>query len=126
MIELLLVLVLGNGGGLRVAPIEVDLIEFNHRCSADDCLQFDQIILWEWSPDYRRYNAQHWFLPRSLGEHPVKVGEFYQCSMVRLDGGRAVYRAKLFRETWTLEDPERENIKVFPVEFRGRVFSCSR
>ena len=125
MVLALLLIVLG-GSGMRTAINQVDMIELNHKCSENECLQFDQVILWEWSPDYRRWNAHHWFLPRSLSEYPVKVGEFHQCTATTLDGKQFVFRSKMFRETWTFDDPERENIKVFPVEMRSRVFSCAR
>lgn len=33
--------------------IESELMELNHAVTCDGVCRFDQIILWQWSPDYR-------------------------------------------------------------------------
>jgi len=116
MLWILLALAIGSN---KIDRAEVDLIELNHRGSEDGCLQFDQVIIWKWSPNYRRYDAQYWFIVNSLPGYPVQAGEFYQCYGCRPDQQRIMFRSKMFRETWTTDDPERENIKLFPIEMRS-------
>jgi len=115
MLWLLLATVIGTSQIDRAA---VDLIELNHKYSETGCLNFDQVIIWKWSPDYRRYNAQHWFIVSSEPGYPVQAGEFYQCRQTDLNGRRILFRSKMFRETWTTNDPERENLKLFPLQMR--------
>ena len=116
MLWILLAIAIGSG---KVDRAEVDMIELNHKCSENECVQFDQVIIWKWSHDYRRYDAQHWFIPRSEMECPVKVGEFYQCFGYCSDNTtRILFRSKMYRETWTTNDPERENLKLFQMNLR--------
>ena len=116
MLWILLAIALGSGG---VEHVEVDLIELNHRGSENGLLQFDQVIIWKWSPDYRRYNAQHWFIPRSSTEYPIRAGQFYQCFGHYSGQKRLLFRSKMYRETSTTNDPERENLKLFPLDLRS-------
>lgn len=100
--------------------IDAELMELNHSISCDGVCRFDQIILWKWSPDYRRWDAQYWAivgLNDALADYPVKHGEFHECRINR-DGRRIAIRARMFRETWTSGDPERENARFFPIELR--------
>jgi hypothetical protein len=50
----------------------------------------------------------------------MKAGEFYQCYGCYSDNKKILFRSKMFRETWTANDPERDNLKLFPIEMRGR------
>lgn len=113
MLWILLSIAMGSG---KVDREQVDLIELNHKCSENECLQFDQVIIWKWSPEYRRYNVQHWFIVSALPGYPTRVGEFYQCYS---DNKKILFRSKMFRETWTHNDPERDNLKLFPIEMRN-------
>ena len=117
MLWLLLTAVLGT---YHVDRADVEMLELNHQRSADGCLQFDQVIVWKWAPDYRRWNAHHWFIVSSPPGYPVQAGEFYQCYGCYSDQKRILFRAKIYRETWTTNDPERENLKLFPLELRTR------
>ncbi len=123
MLWMLLAIVIGVRGTNHE---EVDLIELNHKLSESGAHQFDQVILWKWSPDYRRFNVQHWFIPRDPSEYPAKAGELYQCFGFYHDQKRILIRSKMFRETWTTHDPERENTRLFPTELRRRERICER
>ena len=103
--------------------VNVDLIELNHQHSTDGLIKFDQVIIWKWSPDYRRYDAQHWFIPHRPTEFPTKTGSLYQCSAP--NPTTTIFQSKLYRETWTNHDPERENLNLFPSKLRSIRLGCS-
>lgn len=118
---ILLVLVLIGGG--RNENIEtVDLIEFNTYLRHDGSIHFEQVILWDWSPDYRRYQVVAWVFVNRLYCGPVKIGPWYHICW--LDESSKVYRirAGAYRETKTHVDPERENIKLWPSESRRKLW----
>ena len=121
MLAILLVLASGGfGNEIR----QFDLMELNHCQTADGLMRFDQIILWDWSPDYRRWHVQYWIMASDRSCHPVRVGNRYECHWTN-GANRIVFSAKLFRETWTIGDPERENIRLFPVDMRRKLV-CER
>ena len=114
MVSLLVLLAVLHGGNAgRV--VHVDLIELNHLYR-DGQHTFDQFILYDWSPDYRRYHAICWAFPSELNRQLPKLGESHR---VRLDGIEV--RAKLYRETWTTHDPERQNLTVCPEQYRRKL-----
>jgi len=121
MAWMLLLLVLSGRHSVNCDDlIESELMELNHAVTCDGVCRFDQLILWKWSPDYRRWDAHYWAIVGmggELAEYPVNVGKFHECRINR-EGRRIVIRSKLFRETWTVGDPERENLKLQPAEFR--------
>lgn len=108
------------GSGAAAQPTQtVDLIELNHKyCDVTGRLQFDQVIFWEWSPDYRRYDAVGWGLindRHSLDELPDKRGKWYFCSVNWHRSGISKsqrFRALLYRETHTTYDPEQASRKL--------------
>lgn len=109
---LFLLAVVFSGESLPVC----DLVEINH-CTEDDGTEtFCQMLAWDWSPQHRRFDCQQW----------VMVNSFCRLDGVthgNTDQGRSVViRSKLFRETWTRHDPERENLKLFGIQFRRKVF----
>lgn len=117
---LLVVLLSGHHSTRHDDLIECDLMELNHAVACDGVSRFDQVILWNWSPDYRRWEVHYWAMvgtTGSLAEYPVAVGKRHECRLNH-NGRRVLMRSRLFRETWTQGDPERENIKLFPVEMR--------
>ena len=109
MTQLLLLLLLICDGRRTPPTTHVDLIEVNH-CH-DDCkrFRFTQLILWECSPDYRRYHVVVWWIPDKLGDELQ--------GLVAKRSGKT-YASAAVRETWTDYDPEVVNRKVFPVEKR--------
>lgn len=118
---LLVVLLSGHHLTRHDDLIECELMELNHSVSCDGVSRFDQVILWRWSPDYRRWEVQYWAMVGTTGsvaEYPAAVGKRYECRLTN-NGRRVLMRSKLFRETWTDIDPERENIRLFPVQMRN-------
>jgi len=103
MIKLFLLLVL-ICDGRRVNTMQVDLVEVNHTHDADGKFRFTQIIAWNWSHDYRRYDVVTWWMPNNLSEYQSK------------NGMRIIGQSK--RQTWTNYDPEVRNRDLFPCDNR--------
>ncbi|MAT51412.1 MAG: hypothetical protein CMK32_09550 [Porticoccaceae bacterium] len=95
----------------------VDLIEINHVCRRDQS-QFTQIIIWDWSPTLNQYVVVAW---QNSPPEPIisRAGGSYQFRWRLTD---QIVRADSYRETWTLNDPELDNRKVWPVERRRQLW----
>lgn len=110
MVGLLLCL-LGSTAGIAERPHRVDLIEVNHICRWDR-ENFTQVILWEWSPCLKRYVVVAWQnAPPEPDITPIK-GRY----LFRWRDTPHIISATHYRETWTQNDPEVDNRKVWPVE----------
>lgn len=123
---LLLPILLTIESGSRSSEVyeRVDLIELNHHHDDLGRHAFDQVIFYEWSPDYRRFHVIAWFLvedqftrlPRKLsnGDYVVKWQD--HDAQVRRE-----IHSRLFRETETSSqvDPERVNKKLFDEKLRA-------
>jgi len=111
MIAIILALVLGSAQNAPLAQ-DVDLIEVNEVCRSDaepKYASYTQVILWNWSPDYRRYEVVSWYLVDCLEKMPRKVGKHYECQVKMWPvKNTIVFRAPLYRETSTTHDPERK------------------
>lgn len=91
----------------------VDLIELNHFYDCHGQHQFDQVIFYEWSPDYLRFHVIAWSLVEGdLKRLPRRMPGSGQYQVVWFDRDAKLHRevrAGLYRETWTQSDPERTN-----------------
>ena len=92
-----------------------DAIELNHVYDSRGCESFQQVILWEISPANGRLYVRQWYLIQDdHSKLPSKADSGLHHA--RWDGYHVVSR--LYRESWTQSDPERENLKLWPVENR--------
>ena len=91
-----------------------DMVEVNHY-TPEGSVGFVQLIAWDWSPAYRRWHAQQWLILAGWSRR----GDVVSCSG---DGAELRIRSRLFRETWTTVDPERENQRLFPTDLRRKVW----
>lgn len=98
---LALLLVLGNAYGSQPYR-QVDFIEVNHRHD-EYGNSLSQVIFWQWSPDYRRFNPVGWDDISRVSEYPVKVGDLW---VVKVNG--RIVKSPMYRETWTNFDREKE------------------
>ncbi len=93
----------------------VDLIELNHFYDCHGQHQFDQVIFYEWSPDYLRFHVIAWSLVEGdLKRLPQRLPGSGQYHVMWFDRDAKLHRevrAPLYRETWTQSDPERTNKK---------------
>ena len=100
--------------GLSVAP-RCDLIEINHKIEGGE-RRWTQAIAWDWCDEYDRWHAQQWVMIERYRITPGGV-------VLYTPSGAAIeVRAGKLRETRTEADPEVENRKVFPAEFRRKVW----
>ncbi|QDV22860.1 hypothetical protein [Aureliella helgolandensis] len=100
----------------------VDLIELNHRYDDLGRHAYDQVIFYEWSPDFCRFHVIAWCLiendesrlPTQLAGSRDHVVRWYD----RDEKIQREIRASLFRETWSKTDPERANKKLLDEKHR--------
>lgn len=101
---------------------KVDLIELNHRYDDQGRHCYDQVIFYEWSPDYRRYHVVAWCLvDNGLSRLPAfdHHKERYVVSWFDRDSGRQrTIWAPIYRETWSDWDPERANKQLMDEKYR--------
>jgi hypothetical protein len=120
-----LLLVIALGGSAQ--PVNtVDFFEVNHKLDASTGdVMFAQVIFWQWSADYQRYDAVGYAVihDRDRSDRwPVRTaGGSYEW---RHAGAR--YRAQRCVESWTVYDPEQLNMRLFPVFARDLVWPAVR
>lgn len=119
-----LVLAIASGGSGPTDKVvqKVDLIELNH-CYDDlgrHC--YDQVVFYEWSPDYRRYHVVAWCLIENGSSRTPILDRAKKQYVVRWhdrDSGRSrEIWSSLYRETWSNSDPERANKKLMDEKYR--------
>lgn len=100
----------------------VDLIELNHFFDDLGRPAYDQVIFYEWSPDYQRFHVIAWCLvDEELHRMPSKVHGRGGYAVRWYDRDARIDRevkARLYRETWTQVDPERANKKWIDEKYR--------
>jgi hypothetical protein len=109
----------GASAGSIVAEQQVDLIELNHFIDQDGREVFRQVLFYDWSDRHRRYIVRAWRLVKSESQLPRRrwAPACYQCTW-HDEGLLREISAPAFRETWTQQDPERQNRKIVPEEER--------
>jgi hypothetical protein len=100
----------------------VDLIELNHRYDDQGRHCYDQVIFYEWSPDYRRYHVVAWCLvDNGLSRLPAldhNKNRYVVKWFDRDSGQHRVLWAPIYRETWSDWDPERANKELMDEKYR--------
>jgi hypothetical protein len=86
--------------------VQVDLIELNHRYDKGNGQNyFAQILLWERLPQNGRYITRGFAVDRDFIQWPITENGITTVKVER--GGTCVtIRARLYRESWTMYDPE--------------------
>ncbi len=97
--------VIRPGPRCRDVTETVDLIELNHFYDDLGRHAYDQVIFYEWSPDYRRFHVIAWCLVENdLSRMPTrnpKNGEYVVRWNDRDAKVHRVVRSALYRETWS-------------------------
>ena len=107
---LLLLLAITSGHPLP----NCDLVEINHYYPNGQHA-FTQIIAWDWDAQYRRWHAHQWAIVQDW-ERTQNVTTIQTIDQtIKLE-------SKLFRETTTTNDPERDNRILFPTKYRRAVW----
>jgi hypothetical protein len=102
----------------------VDLIELNHFFDAKGRIVYDQVVFHERAPETGRFQVRAWCLVEDrehLNRRPVKNEETGIYQVDWFDTDRRIQRkitSRLFRESWSQVDPERENKRVHPERLR--------
>jgi hypothetical protein len=103
------------GRAARAVTETVDLIELNHFYDDLGRHAYDQVIFYEWSPDYRRFHVIAWCLVENdLSRMPTRNpgnGEYVVRWYDRDAKTPREVHSPLYRETWSQVDPERVNKK---------------
>lgn len=97
----------------------VDMIEINHKYDCNGAFSFSQVIFWDWDCEHCEYKCRAWTMvdderkyPRLLGNR-VHVRWNDTVNHVNRD-----VHATHFRESWTHNDPERDNAMKYPAYHR--------
>lgn len=101
----------------------VDCIELNHYHDKQGKLVYDQIVFWKANPSDGRFVVRAWCMAND-DCRPLTVNGIYK--VVWRDGNLVRYvSSRLYRESWTQIDPERENKKHFDessrISLAGRI-----
>ena len=125
MFALLLVVILSIPLQLANTVAEyVDCIELNHFYDQGGKLVYDQVVFYELAPETGRFQVRAWCLVEDrekLNRRPTKN---HTTGLYQVDWYDADYRvlrkitSRLYRESWTQIDPERENKKVHDERLR--------
>lgn len=122
---LLPLLVASSGGTLgkyETTLERVDLIELNHHYDDLGRHNYDQVIYYEWSPEYSRYHVIAWSLvDEKRTRIPRRVPGTRQWYVRWTERGSSVpreVRSHLFRETWSQIDPESANKELLAEKYR--------
>lgn len=105
----------------------VDLIEFNHFHDCTGRHVYDQVIFYEWAPDYARYHVRAWCLVEErdlVNRRPTKrySDNLYQVQWHDRDQKLLrIITGTHYRESWTQVDPERANQRLLPEIERTRL-----
>ena len=125
MLALLLVVILSVPLRLENHVSEfVDCIELNHFYDARARLVYDQVVFYEWTPTTGKFQVRAWCLVddrEQLNRRPIKNEETGIYESEYLDTNTRLIRrirSRLFRESWSQLDPERENKRVHPESLR--------
>lgn len=114
-----------TGSEFRNIVDVVDLIELNHL--HDECGKhtIDQVIFYEWSPDFRRFDVISWrLIEEDVSKLPVRLQGSREYSVRWFDRDARAFRdvrSRQFRETWTNSkaDPERQNKRLLEEKDRS-------
>ena len=109
---------------LNLTTLEhVDAIELNHFFDQRGHLVYDQVVFFERTPTTGRFQVRAWCLVddrETLNRRPLKNDNgLYECFAV--DSNERLTRrivSRVFRESWTQVDPEREDKKRHPESLR--------
>ena len=102
----------------------VDCIELNHFFDDRGRLVYDQVIFYEQTPTTGKFQVRAWCLVEDrelLNRRPIKneVTALYEVEYVDTNDRLAHrIRSRLFRESWSQSDPERDDKKKHPESLR--------
>jgi hypothetical protein len=109
--KLLLGLGIGIFGSAEYPSTHVDCIELSHIFDMKGRIIYDQMIAWEWNPTNGKFQVRGWCLCNE--DYPITFD-----GITKFENKDYRLHSPLFRESWSILDPERENKKVWPESMR--------
>lgn len=103
---ILLFLLFGVGIPGPDREVKVDLIELNHRYSPEGQHYFSQILLWERLPQNGIYISRGFAVDRDFLQWPITTQNGITTVKIERALSVVTVRARLYRESWTIHDPE--------------------
>lgn len=112
--------IIGGHGKNEPKLLRCSMMELNHRYDDLGRHCYSQIILWQWDGSVQRHDVSDWWLvePSKLEQLPRKVGDSWIVDHVSHAGQKYLVRSRIYRQTWTLNDPERDNKQLKPEDLR--------
>jgi hypothetical protein len=98
-----------------------DLVELNHFHDFQGRNVYDQVIFYEWSPEHSRYHVRSWMIVEDSSRLPKRNysdGSYRTCYTDRDSKIDRVISSQHFRESWTQNDPERDNKRLLDERLR--------
>lgn len=120
MCALVLMLAIGLGGRSPIVVV-VDLVEVNHFYDEESGEhKFNQVVLYEIDPVTKMKMVIDWYMLEKgrLDRFPSLIHGTNGCYLRWPDNKEIKVVSRMFEETWTTYDPERENKKIFPEKHR--------
>jgi hypothetical protein len=97
-------------------PERYALVEINHRYNSPGDLAYTQAIFQDYNYQSRRMDVQAWRMIEDVS-WPLETSGGWEM-MVRTSDGWVEVRCDMMKETFTLHDPERANIRLFDTQYR--------
>jgi len=121
---MLLCLILGMTIMDGIVRDDCDIIEKNFYHNEHGDLVFIQMIFWEWSQANQRHEVRDWTMFENVRfiDRP-RVGRTVVHFHCHKENRTRIITSRTYRESWTQNDPEREDIRHHPHE--QRVALCS-
>lgn len=107
----------------RDLPVRCELMEVNTVMEADGGVAFTQIILWEWSEDYRRYDVTDYMMLHGRQRLPRPYLDRYVVYSERRD---CWVESSILFFTQTFKDREHANKKLLDPEHRRDLYQSRR
>jgi hypothetical protein len=123
MNNLAIALIIGVGSQF-IAFDHVDAIELNHFYDTKGHLVYDQVVFRHWHKSTGRFHVRQWTLIDDrdpISKRPIKNEQTGVYSVEYFDTDAKTTRkvvSRVFRESWTQTDPEREDKKALPESLR--------
>jgi hypothetical protein len=106
----------------RRAVEHVDCVEVNHFHSIQGEPAFTQLILWDWDQEDSAYHVRSWKMIEANEPMPMKQdGRWFVRYHDRTDHLDRVVVCRHGKESWTQNDPERDDKAAWPEIMRQRL-----
>ena len=100
----------------------VDCVEVNHFHTSQGEPAFVQLILWDWDQEDSAYHVRAWKMIEAIEPMPTRSnGRWFVRYHDRTDHLDRVIVCRQGKESWTQNDPERDDKRMWPETMRQRL-----